>query len=87
MHIFKYIVKFLVVIGALDVGGIGLFGFCPIASLFSGMMMYPPMIPMGAKVTFIVIGIAGILSLICLLQHCFGCKDGNKKDKGGGCCR
>ncbi len=89
MCIFKYVVKFLLIIGALDLGAMGLFGVCPISSLFSGMMVYPPESPMGAKISFIVIGIAGLLALIWLLKKCCGCKETNKKDKGhgGGCCR
>ncbi len=85
MHIFRYIVKFLVVIGALDLGIMGAFNYDVIGSLFGGMSMTDHM--MAPRVVMIVIGIAGLLSLICLLKHCC-CKDNNKKDKhGGGCCR
>jgi uncharacterized membrane protein YuzA (DUF378 family) len=45
---------------------------------------------MGARIVFVIIGIAGLLSLICVLKNCCSCNDGNKKDKGhggGGCCR
>ena len=88
MHIFKYIVKFLVVLGALDLGIMGAFNYDVIGHVFGGMMMPPTdMYTMGPRVAMVIIGLAGLLSLICLLKHCC-CKDGNKKDKhGGGCCR
>jgi uncharacterized membrane protein YuzA (DUF378 family) len=90
MRFFKYLVKFLLIIGALDLGIIGVANYCVIGNLFAGMMMPPVAYPMGARIVFVIIGIAGLLSLICVLKNCCSCNDGNKKDKGhggGGCCR
>jgi uncharacterized membrane protein YuzA (DUF378 family) len=89
MRFFKYVVKFLVVIGALDLGVIGVANYDVLGNLFGGMMMPMMTYSMGPRIVFVVIGIAGLLSLICLLKHCCCCNDDNKKDKGhgGGCCR
>ncbi len=77
MHIFKHIVKLLVIIGALDLGVMGVTNYDVIGNVFGGM---------GARAAFVVIGIAGVLCLVCFVKRCC-CDEGKKKDKGGGCCR
>ena len=77
MSVFRYIVKFLVIIGALEVGIMGATNYDVISSVFG-------MHPMAPRIVFIAIGIAGVLALICLVRCCCGCKDGGKK--GGGSC-
>ena len=89
MNFLKCIVKIVLVIGALELGIIGLFNYDVIGTLAgeTDMVMHA----MWARVAFVVIGIAGLLSLICILKHCCSCCcSHNKKDKGGhsgGCCR
>ena len=87
MHIFKYIVKILVILGALDLGVIGLANYDVIGNLFGNMMVPMTVYSMGARIAFVAIGIAGLLCLLCLAKNC--CCSSNKKDKGGhgGCCR
>ncbi len=87
MHIFKHVVKFLVIIGALDLGVMGLTNYDVLGNVFGGMAMPMMAYGMGARVAFTVIGIAGVLCLICMIKHCCCCNEGKKKDKGGGCCK
>ena len=89
MHIFKHIVKFLVILGALDLGVMGLTNYDVIGNIFGGMAIPMMTYGMGARVALTVIGIAGVLCLICFVKHCCCCcSEGKKKDKGGGsgCC-
>ena len=88
MHIFKYIVKILVIIGALDLGVMGLTNYDVIGNVFGGMSMPVMTYGMAPRVAFVIIGIAGVLCLICCVKNCC-CSNGKKKDKGsgGGCCR
>ena len=87
MKVFKYIVKLLVIIGALDLGVMGVANYDVLGNLFGGMAMPMMTYGMGVRVVLTLIGIAGVLCLICLIKHCCCCTEGKKKDKGGGCCR
>lgn len=85
MKVFKYIVKFLVIIGSLNLGVMGVANYDVLGSIFGGMSMMTNY-STGPRIVFVIIGIAALLSLICVLKHCCcGCNDNHKK--GGGCCR
>ena len=78
----KKIVKLLVILGALNCGWYAATGTDMICHLFGGCM---GMVPMGAKIVFGLIGIAGVLCLICFFKNCCGCK---KCDCGcNSCCK
>ena len=82
MNFLKYVVKFLIVIAALNLGIIGAFNYDLLGTLLGGMMLL--------RIVYCLIGLAGLAGLVCLVKHCnCGCNSGNKKDKGhgGGCCR
>ncbi|MBM3193154.1 MAG: DUF378 domain-containing protein [Chlamydiae bacterium] len=90
MCFLKYVLKLLVIIGALDLGVMGVANYDVLGNLFGGMDL--PMLThsVGVRIVYVIIGIAGLISLICVLKSCCSCNDKNKKDKGhhgGGCCR
>ena len=92
MNIIKYLVRIILILGALQLGIMGAFNFDVIGCIF-GTALVPSetmMIPMGAKVFYVVVGVAGLLSLISLCSCCgSGCDSHHKKGGhgGGGCCR
>jgi uncharacterized membrane protein YuzA (DUF378 family) len=71
MKLFRTLVKLLIIIGALNWGLIAFFHYDLVADLFGGPMM------MGTRVSYGVIGIAGLLSLIFFCRRCCS--------TGGGC--
>lgn len=82
--VLKYVVKVLLIIGALELGIMGVFNYDVIGSLFGGVAM------VGARIAFGIIGIAGLLALGCVARGCCEGKDHNSHKKGGhggGCCR
>jgi uncharacterized membrane protein YuzA (DUF378 family) len=63
--------KLLIIIGALNWGAVGFFKYNVVAHIFGGMEM-----SMGARVVYDVVGIAGVLALLCWIKRCTcsGCK-------------
>lgn len=78
MKFIRFIVLLLMVIGSLNWGLIGFFGYNLIADLFGGMMMT------GARVVFGLVGLAGLYG-IGLLCRCCGC--GCNCGPGSNCCK
>lgn len=66
MKAFRFIVMLLVVIGALNWGLVGFFGYDLIGHIFGGSMSA------GARVIFAIVGLAGLYS-ISFLCHCCSC--------------
>lgn len=73
MKAVRFIVLLLMVIGSLNWGLVGFFGYNLVADLIGGM---------GARVIFSLVGLAGLWG-IGFLCRCGGCKCG----PGCGCCR
>jgi len=71
----RFIALLLMVIGSLNWGLIGFFGYDLISEIFGGMMMA------GTRVVFAIVGLAGLYG-IGLLCRCCGCKCG----PGCSCC-
>ncbi len=78
MKCIRFLVLLLMVIGSLNWGLVGFFGYNLIADLFGGMMMT------GARVVFALVGLAGLYG-IGLLCRCCGC--GCKCGPGCNCCK
>ncbi len=80
MKAVKFLVMLLMVVGSLNWGLVGFFGYNLVADLFGGMMT------MGARVVFGLVGIAGVIGLLRLFGCCgssgCGC---NKCGPGCGC--
>lgn len=74
----RFIALLLMVIGSLNWGLIGFFGYDLISEIFGGMMMT------GARVIFAIVGLAGLYG-IGLLCRCCGC--GCKCGPGCNCCK
>ncbi|HSX11338.1 MAG TPA: DUF378 domain-containing protein [Chlamydiales bacterium] len=78
MKVVRFIVLLLMVIGSLNWGLVGFFGYDLISDIFGGMMS------MGARIIFALVGLAGLWGIGCLCRCC-GCKCGpgcscHKKD-------
>ena len=67
---FRFVVVLLMVIGSLNWGLVGFFGYNVIADLFGGMMST------GARVIFGLVGLAGLYGIGLLCRCCGGCKCG-----------
>jgi hypothetical protein len=79
MKLVKCAVKVLLIVGALNWGLVGFFGYNPVADLFGGMMTT------GARVVFGLVGLAGLFALARLFGCCrSGCGCGCTKC-GPGC--
>ncbi len=74
MKAIRFIVILLMVIGSLNWGLVGFFGYDFISDVFGKMSM-------GSRVIFALVGLAGLWG-IGLLCRCCGCKCG----PGCGCC-
>ena len=70
MKLFRILVKVLVIIGALNWGLVGFFGYDVLADLFGGPMMQ------GTRVAYDIIGLAGLVSLIFFCRRCCGSSNG-----------
>ncbi len=77
MKAIRFIVLLLMVIGSLNWGLIGFFGYDLISDIFGGMMMT------GARIIYAIVGLAGLYG-IGLLCRCCGC--GCKCGPGCNCC-
>lgn len=77
MKCLRFIVLLLMVIGSLNWGLIGFFGYDLISDLFGGMMMA------GSRVIYAIVGLAGLYG-IGMLCRCVGC--GCKCGPSCGCC-
>jgi hypothetical protein len=72
MKALRFIVLLLMVIGSLNWGLVGFFGYNFIGDLFGGMMMT------GARVAFAIVGLAGLYGIGMLCRCCgCGCKCGS----------
>ncbi|EKE09987.1 MAG: hypothetical protein ACD_16C00094G0003 [uncultured bacterium] len=78
MKAVRFIVVLLMVIGSLNWGLVGFFGYNLVGDIFGGMMS------MGARVVFALVGVAGLLGIGLLCRHC--CKSSCGGGKGScGC--
>ena len=66
MKYLHYVVKLLLIIGALNWGLVGFFKFDLVGAIFGGT--YAPM----SRLIFAIVGLAGIYSLFCLCKCCCG---------------
>ena len=69
MKCMRFLALILMVVGALNWGLIGFFGYDLISNLFGGMDMT------GARVVFAIVGLAGLYG-VGMLCRCCGCKCG-----------
>lgn len=76
MKAVRFIVLLLMVIGSLNWGLVGFFGYNLVADIFGGMDS------MGARVIFVLVGLAGLWG-IGFLCRCGGCNCG----PSCGCCK
>jgi uncharacterized membrane protein YuzA (DUF378 family) len=88
---FKWVVKFLMAIGSINLGVMGLLNYDLIGTGVSFIFRQSQDFSMhhapAARVVFVIIGLAGLLGLWCLIKS--SCSSGScDKDKGGsgGCC-
>lgn len=68
MKFMHRIMKLLLIVGALNWGLVGFFKYNLVADLFGGEAS------MAARFIFGLVGIAGVLSLVCLCRSCHCCK-------------
>lgn len=68
------ITKALLIIGALNWGLVGFFNYNLVAMLFGGSEMAT-----AARVVFSLVGIAGVLALVCMVRKCCCCGGKCKK--------
>lgn len=64
MSVLRFVVKLLVVAGALNWGLVGFFNYNLVADIFGGELTT------GARVVFSLVGIAGLLFLWCWCKKC-----------------
>ena len=76
MKCIRTIAYILVVVGALNWGLVGFFGFDIVGAIFGGMMSA------GARVVFALVGLAGVYSVL----KCFGCCKSNDSCKTESSC-
>jgi uncharacterized membrane protein YuzA (DUF378 family) len=76
MKAVRFLVMLLMVIGSLNWGLVGIFGYDFIADIFGGMTSA------GARIVFALVGLAGLLGIGLLCRCCSGCKCG----PNCGCC-
>jgi uncharacterized membrane protein YuzA (DUF378 family) len=89
---FKWIVKLLIVIGAINIGSMGVANYDLIGSFVSFLFGQSQEFSMhhapAARVVFVIIGLAGLMGVWCLIKSLCCSSDSCNKDKGsgGGCC-
>lgn len=66
MKVIHFIAKLLMIIGALNWGLVGFFGYDFVGELFGGTMST------GARVIFAIVGLAGLYGIGCLCKCCKG---------------
>lgn len=67
MKAIRFIVLLLMVIGSLNWGLVGFFGYDLVGDIFGGMMS------MGARIVFALVGLAGIWGIGLLCRSCCSC--------------
>ncbi|MBU6383691.1 MAG: DUF378 domain-containing protein [Verrucomicrobia bacterium] len=70
MKAVRFIAKLLMVIGALNWGLVGFFGYDLVGDIFGGMHSA------GARVIFALVGLAGLYGIVMLCKCCCGCSCG-----------
>jgi uncharacterized protein len=77
MGCLRFLIKLLVIVGALNWGLVGFFQYDAVADLFGGMSST------GARVIYSLVGLAGLYKVCCIFCRCSsGCKCG----PGCNCC-
>ena len=73
MKVIRFIAMLLMVIGSLNWGLIGFFGYNLVGDIFGGMMSG------GARVVFAIVGLAGLwgIGLLCCCRSSGGCSGGS----------
>jgi uncharacterized membrane protein YuzA (DUF378 family) len=82
MKAIRFLAVLLMVVGSLNWGLIGFFGYNLVADIFGGMMMT------GARVVYALVGLAGLYGIGLLCRCCGGsggCKCGPNCGCGCGC--
>ena len=80
MKVFRFIIKLLLIVGALNWGSIALFQFDAVATLMGGPLM------LGTRIAYGLVGLAGLISLINLGRKLIGsCRCGPGCGCGGNC--
>ncbi len=81
MKCVRFLVKLLIIIGALNWGLVGFFQYDAIADLFNGMAST------GARVAYAIIGLAGLFKLVRMFGCCkSSCNSGCKCGPNCNCC-
>jgi uncharacterized membrane protein YuzA (DUF378 family) len=67
MKAVRFVALLLMVIGSLNWGLVGFFGYDLVADIFGGMMSG------GARIVYALVGLAGLFGISMLIRSCGGC--------------